>query len=304
MLHRAPFRITIFACLALALALAAAADAPRQDARPLSPEEIRALVNRAITNQHRNDEALAEFERREHRQARKDESDTLLSEDKTFRVVPTGTGTLRLLLEENGRPVSPELHRRQLRDLEQALRWALEPAEGKQKRRVEKFDKRSRERTEMVDALRDAFLFTWQGREASNGRALVRLLFEPNPAFKPHSRNTEMFRHARAVVWIDEAAAQLVRIEAEIASDISIGGGFLGKIYRGGRFVLEQSQVAEGVWFPVRYDYNFAGRKFFFGFELHEVTLASGYKRIGPPKDALAAVRHELSNAPPAPASH
>ena len=304
MLHRAPFRITIFACLALALALAAAADAPRQDARPLSPEEIRALVNRAITNQHRNDEALAEFERREHRQARKDESDTLLSEDKTFRVVPTGTGTLRLLLEENGRPVSPELHRRQLRDLEQALRWALEPAEGKQKRRVEKFDKRSRERTEMVDALRDAFLFTWQGREASNGRALVRLLFEPNPAFKPRSRNTEMFRHARAVVWIDEAAAQLVRIEAEIASDISIGGGFLGKIYRGGRFVLEQSQVAEGVWFPVRYDYNFAGRKFFFGFELHEVTLASGYKRIGPPKDALAAVRHELSNAPPAPASH
>ena len=304
MLHRAPSRIAILACLALSLARAAAADVPRQDARPLSPEEIRALVDRAITNQHRNDEAFAEFERREHRQARKDESDTLLSEDKTFRVVPTGTGTLRLLLEENGRPISPELHRRQLRDLEQALRWALEPAEGKQKRRVDKFDKRSRERTEMVDALRDAFLFTWQGREASNGRALVRLLFEPNPAFKPHSRNTEMFRHARAVVWIDEAAAQLVRIEAEIATDISIGGGFLGKIYRGGRFVLEQSQVAEGVWFPVRYDYNFAGRKFFFGFELHEVTLASGYRRIGPPKEALAAVRHELSNVSPAPASH
>jgi len=302
MLHRAPFRIAIFACLALALA--AAADVPRQDSRALSPDEIRALVDRAITNQHRNDDALAEYERREQRQARKDESDTLLSEDKTFRVVPTGTGTLRLLLEENGRPISPELHRRQLRDLEQALRWALEPAEGKQKRRVEKFDKRSRERTEMVDALRDAFLFTWQGREASNGRALVRLLFEPNPAFKPRSRNTEMFRHARAVVWIDETAAQLVRIEAEIATDISIGGGFLGKIYRGGRFVLEQSQVAEGVWFPVRYDYNFAGRKIFFGFELHEVTQASGYRRIGPPKEALAAVRHELSNASPAPASH
>ena len=58
MLHRAPFRIAIFACLALALA--AAADVPRQDARPLSPDEIRALVDRAITNQHRNDDALAE----------------------------------------------------------------------------------------------------------------------------------------------------------------------------------------------------------------------------------------------------
>ncbi len=304
MLHRATFRFALCACLALALALAAAARDSRQDARALSPDEIRALVDRAISNQHRNDEALAEFERREHRQARKDESDTLLSEDKKFRVVPTGTGTLRLLLEENGRPVSSELHRRQLRDLEQALRWALEPAENKQKRRVEKFDKRSRDRAEMVDALRDAFLFTWQGRESSNGRSLVRLLLEPNPGFKPRSRNTEMFRHARAVVWIDEAAAQLVRVEAEIVTDISIGGGILGKIYRGGRFVLEQVQVADGVWFPVRYEYNFAGRKFLFGFELHEVTLASGYKRIGPPKDALAAVRHELNNASPAPASH
>ncbi|MBI3484433.1 MAG: hypothetical protein HY012_04690 [Acidobacteria bacterium] len=304
MLHRAPFRFALAACVAFALALAAAAAASRQEARPLSPDEIRALVDRAISNQHRNDDILAEYERREHRQARKDESDTLLSEDKTFRVVPTGTGTLRLLVEQDGRPVSPDLYRRQLRDLEQALAWALVPAENKQKRRVEKFDKRSRERAEMVDAIRDAFLFTWQGRESSNGRSLVRLLFEPNPVFKPRSRNTEMFRHARAVVWIDEAAAQLVRIEAGIATDISIGGGILGKIYRGGRFVLEQSQVAEGVWFPVRYEYNFAGRKFLFGFELHEVTLASAYRRIGPPKEALAVVRHELSNASPAPASH
>jgi hypothetical protein len=304
MLHRAPFRFALAACVASALALAAAAGVSRQEARPLAPDEIRALVGRTIANQHRNDNALAEYERREHRQARKDESDTLLSEDKTFRVVPTGTGTLRLLVEENGRAVPSALYRRQLRDLEQALAWALDPAENKQKRRVEKYDKRSRERAEMVDALRDAFLFTWQGRESLNGRSLTRLLFEPNPAFKPRSRNTEMFRHVRAFVWIDEAAAQLVRIEAEIATDISIGGGILGKIYRGGRFVLEQSQVAEGVWFPIRYEYNFAGRKFLFGFELHELTLASAYRRIGPPKEALAAVRHELSNASPAPASH
>ncbi|MCL5289077.1 MAG: hypothetical protein M1453_13920 [Acidobacteria bacterium] len=288
---------------ACALAVVAAASDSRQEARPLSPEEIRVLMERTLSNQHRNDEALAEYERRERRQARKDESDTQLSEDKTFRVVPTGTGTLRLLVEEAGKPVPSEHYRRQLRDLEQALLWALEPAESKQKRRVEKFDKRSRERTEMVDAIGDAFLFTWQGRETANSHSLVRLSLEPNPAFKPHSRNTEMFRHARATLWIDEAAAQLVRAEAEIVTDISIGGGFLGKIYRGGRFVLEQKQVADGVWFPVRYAYDFTGRKFLFGFELHEVTLASAYRRIGPPKEALAAVRHELSNASPAPAS-
>jgi hypothetical protein len=286
------------------MALAAAAGGPRQDARPLTADEIRALVDRAISNQHRNDEAIAEYERREHRQARKGESDTVFSEDKLFRVVPTGTGTVRLLLEENGQAVAPDLYRKQLSDLEQALVAALNPAGGRQKRAVDKFDKRNRERTEMLDAMRDAFLFTWQGRESSGGRTLVRVLFEPNPNFKPSSRNSEIMHHARAVVWIDEAAAQLVRMEAEITSDISFGGGILGKIYRGSRFVFLQSQIAEGVWLPIRYEYNFTGRKFVFSFELHEVTQASDYRRIGPPKEALAAVRRELSANPSPPASH
>lgn len=269
-----------------------------------SPQAVRELVERAIANQHRNDAALTEYERREHRQARKEETDTALSEDKTFRVVPTGTGTLRLLIEEASQPVPQEFYRRQLRDLEQGLVWALDPAESKQKRRIEKFNKRNRERAEMVDAIGDAFLFTWQGRESSNGHFPVRILLEPDPAYRPRSRNGEIFRRVRAVVWIDEASTQLVRIEAEIISDISFGGGVLGKIYRGGRLVLEQAQVAEGVWFPTRYEYHFTGRKFVFGFELHEVTLASAYRRIGPPKEALAAIRRELSNGTPATGSH
>ncbi len=300
MLQCHSIRGALCAALAFALAVAPTLGAVRQDARPLSPDEIRALVDRAIANQHRDDAALAEYERRERRQARKNESDTVFSEDKTLRIVPTGTGTLRLVVEEKGQPVSAEMYRRQLRDVEQALVWALDPAESKQKRRVEKFDKRNRERDEMVDAIRDAFIFTWQGRENSNGRAVVRLLFEPKPDFKPRSRNTELFRHVRATVWIEEASAHLARIEAEIISDISVFGGVLGKIYRGGRFVLEQVQVAEGVWFPTRYEYNFSGRKFVFGFELHEVTLASAYRRIGPPKEALAAIRRELNGETPA----
>jgi hypothetical protein len=304
MLYRAPFRLASCACVALALALAAFSAGSRQDARPLLPAEIRALVDQAIANQHRNDEALAEYERRERRQARKNEPDTNFSEDKLFRVVPHGTGVYRLLLEESSQPAPPAQYRKQLSELERALVAALDPTESKQKRSVEKFAKRNKERTEMLDAIRDAFLFTWQGRETSSGRTLVRLLLEPNPDFEPHSRNSEMLHHARAIVWIDEAAAQLVRVEAEIATDISFGGGILGKVYHGGRFVFAQTQVAEGVWLPVRYEYNMTGRKFLFGFELHEVTVVTTYRRIGPPKEALAAIRHELNTASSTPASH
>lgn len=304
MLHRAPIRLAFLACAALALALAGTFGVRAGSQDPLSPEEIRALVDRTIANQHRNDDSLAEYERIERRTVRKDESEKAASEDKTFRVVPTGTGTIRLALEESGQPVSSELHRKQLVELEGALVRALDPKESRQKRAVDKFDKRTRERTEMIDAFREAFLFTWQGRETSGGRSLVRLQLEPNPQFTPRSRNTDYLRHTRAVIWIDEAAAQLVRAEAEVATDIAIGGGILGKIYRGGRVIIEQTRMAEGPWLPVRYEYNLAGRKFVFGFELHEVTLASTYRRIGPPKDALAAIRRELNNPSAAPASH
>ncbi len=275
------------------------AASPNDDraALPPSPAEIRALVLRVVANQHLDDAALEQYERIERRQVRKSEQDTTIVEDKTFRVVPTGTGTVRVKIEEDGRPVDAELYRRQLRDLEQALASALNPADPQQKRAVEKGAKRSRERAELVDAIPNAFLFSWLGCETRNGRALAKLALEPNPTFKPASRNASLFAHVRATVWVDEAAGQLVRLEAEMIRDFPVGGGVLGKVYRGGRFVLEQAEVAPGVWLPTRYQYDFDGRKFLFGFGIHELTEASRYRHIGPPKEALETIRRELNDS-------
>ena len=52
------------------------------------------------------------------------------------------------------------------------------------------------------------------------------------------------------------------------------------------------------MWLPSLYEYDFQGRKFLFGFETHEHTEITQYHRIGPPQEALAAVRRELSNTP------
>jgi hypothetical protein len=286
----------IGALLVLWAAASGAAQGGGAAERAPSNEEIRALVARTISSQHRDDAALTEYERTERRLVRKTAHDTAPTEDRTFRVVPTGTGVVRVQVEENGRPVDAELYRRQLRDVEQALVSALRPNELRQKRAVEKGAKRSREHTEMVDAVAQAFRFTWLGRETRNGRRLAKLGLESNPAFRPTSSNTKLFSNVRATIWLDEAAAQLVRVEAEVIRDISFGGGVFGKVYRGGRFVMEQAEVAPGVWLPTRYEYNFAGRRFVFGLEVHEVTEASRYRRVGPPADALVAIRHELGS--------
>ncbi len=267
-----------------------------------SSNELRALVARAIANQHHDDLALAEYERTERRLLHKSDEDAPVTEDKTYRVVPTGTGAVRVQTEENGRPVDAELYRKGLRDLEQALVSAVNPGEARQKRAIDKAAKRERDRAELVDAVLDAFTFSLLGTETRDGHTLTKLALEPNPAFKPTSRNTSLLANVRATVWIDQATGQLARAEAEIIRDVSFGGGLVGKVYRGGRFRLEQAEVAPGVWLPTRYEYNYQGRKFLFGFTVHEITEASHYRHIGPPRDALVVIRRELSG-PGAPSS-
>lgn len=284
--------------LGLALALVSAggtpASATTRDAQPLSPEEIRALMERARVHQHENDRALAEYERRERRYTWKHGAPPVVTEDKVFRVVPTGTGVLRLTVEAKGKPVTREQYQGELRELERALLLALRPTDPRQRQAIAKWEKRRRERRELVDALPQAFRFTWMGREERGGRSCVKLRLDPDPDFKPTTRNAEVFSHSRAVLWVDEAEAQLVRAEVEIIRDIGVFGGIFGKVYKGGKFVMEQVKVAEGVWLPARYEYDFDGRKFLFPFSLNEVTEVSRYRRIGPPQEALATVRREI----------
>jgi hypothetical protein len=148
----------------------------------------------------------------------------------------------------------------------------------------------------VVDAGRQGYQATWLGRYAHDGHVYAKLLLEPRPEFQPHSRSAEMLTHARATIWIDEASGQLARGNAEIIKDISFGGGILGKIYRGGRLDMQQAEIAPGVWFPTRYQYDFVGRKFLFGFEVHEYTEISHYRWLGTPQEALALVRRELQS--------
>ena len=289
--------------LALATLSPAALDA-RGDDRAPTPEEQRALLDRVIASQHHDDAAIELYERIERQLVRKGGHDSGPAEDKTFRVVPTGTGTLRVQTAENRRPIDAELYRKQLRELEQALLNSLNPNVPRHKQVQEKFARRQRERAESVEATRNAFLYTWLGRETRDGRVLAKFRLEPNPAYKPTSRTTSLFAHVRGTAWVDEAAGQLARIEVEVFRNISFGGGVLGKVYRGSRVAMEQADVAPGIWLPVRYAYDFMGRKFLFGFELHEITEASNYHRIGPPEEALAAIRRELSQTATSNASH
>ncbi|HEV2615411.1 MAG TPA: hypothetical protein VGU63_02240 [Candidatus Acidoferrales bacterium] len=265
------------------------------DQTALTTEQIRGLLGRVIANQHRNDVALDTFERLEHHVERNG-SDRRITEDKLYRVVPTGSGNLKLLVKENNQAVPPNEYRRQLREWERVLEIAIHANDPRELASVAKQKKKLKDRERLINSVAGAYLFTWAGREMRDGRLLERIQLSPNPAYQPRGDSTDWLVHARAMLWIDPSAAQLVRADAEIIRDISIGGGILGKVYRGGHFIMEQVPVAQGLWEASLYQYDISGRKFLFTFTLHEVTSLAHYRLIGAPDQALLVVRDDLAN--------
>ncbi len=272
---------------------------PAPDSTPPTPDEQSALVDRAIWGQHRSDLALYLYERLERTETRKNAADSRPLGVEVLRVFPAGTGNNRISLGPDGKPLNPAAYRGELQKLERALAWTLEDGRA-QREAYAKLAKRRKERADLVDATRTAFNYTWLGRESRNGRTLAKYRVDPNPAFHPTSRIAGMLPKIRGVVWVDEASGYLTRIEAEIIEDISFGGGIIAKVYKGGRFLMEQTEVAPDVWLPTVYQYDFEGRKFLFPYAIHTRTIVTGYRRVGPPKEALPIVRAELSNSSPA----
>jgi hypothetical protein len=266
-----------------------------------SEAEVRDRTAKLIENQHKNDAALDQYERVEHYVDRTSGANSRVTFDKTYRIVPNGGGTSKLLVKDHGMPVDPPDYRRELQVLRGVLETMANPNDSRAKAAYEKYEKRRHDRADFVEVARTAFLVKWQDREVWNGRMCDVFLLTPDPKFHPRSMYQAAIAHVTAKIWVDRETNQLARGEADVTSDIYFGGGILGRLSRGSKISMEQAEVAPGVWLPTRYLYDYSGRKFLFSFEQHQSIEASSYKRIGPPSEALVAIQKELAAGKPTP---
>jgi hypothetical protein len=267
-----------------------------QQAPPPSDAEIRDRTTKVVANQHHDDDAVEQYEHIEHRVERTSGSDGRVLDDKTFRVVPTGLGTMKLLLKDGDKPSDPADYNKQLLAWKETLELVLRPDDYRTKAAAAKWQKKRHDRAELVDAAHDAFIMKWTGRETFHGRLCDVLQLDPDPNFHPHTLFQEALTRLSVKIWIDHDSNQIARGEARVIRDLSFGGGILGKLYRGGVFSLEQSEIAPGLWFPTRYQYDYTARKLLFTSGQHQYLEVSRYRRVGPPKQALAIAQSELAS--------
>ena len=257
-------------------------------------EEVRERTLALLANQHNDDAALEQYERVERHVDQTSGAAPRILEDKTIRVIPNGAGTTKILLRDNGRDTDAASLQHQLRDFQQVLEMVLDTNNSRGRSAISKYQKRAKDRADLVNSVKDAFVTKWLGTEVRAGRDCDVIQADPNPAFHPRTIFQDAMLHIAAKVWLDHVSNQLVHVDAQVLSDIPFGGGVLGKLYKGGTFSLDQAEIAPGIWLPTRYQYDFSGRKFLFPFEEHQFIESSRYRKVGSPRETLAMIKNEL----------
>jgi hypothetical protein len=155
------------------------------------------------------------------------------------RVVETSLGKVRLLLAEDGKPLSPE------RMAAEKAKLADIVAHPNAFRRSEQsMTNDENHAVQMLALLRTAFLFDEPRTDGGD----IRIGFRPDPAYQPKTMEEKVLHAMSGSVLVDARTKQLHRIEGQIPSDVSMGYGLLGTIHAGSSFSTEHDQEPGGDW--------------------------------------------------------
>jgi hypothetical protein len=171
-------------------------------------------------------------------------------------IIRTPQGGLWATLLINGHPLTAEERRKEDAKIE---KFANDP-DARRKRRDE--SKAEDKRAElMLTSLPDAFLYTYSGTDRGpSGEELVHLKFRPNPSFSPPNHETAVYVGMEGDLTIDRRAMRIAKIDGTLFKDVDFGWGILGKLYKGGKFLIVQRDVGGGDWEEVQETLEFNGK--------------------------------------------
>lgn len=193
--------------------------------------------------------------------------------------------TYRRLVERNGVPLGVRELAAQDREYAERVaarqrRAAREPEADRREREEAEARSRRRAQTRIEDIV-NALQFELQGRGTRNGvRALI-VTFTPKPTARPTTREGRIAQKFAGTVWIDEAAAQVMQVEAKSIDSISFGFGIVARLGEGTTATLTRAPVAGGVWMPSELTLTGRGRAALVRrLEIDHVIRWSDYRRL------------------------
>ena len=147
-------------------------------------------------------------------------------------------------------------------------------------------------------------------RERFRGQDVLVFDFEPNPEYKARNLVEKVVQKLAGVIWIDEKAHDVARLEAYFVGDFRFAGGLLANLQKGTSFIFEQAYLNNEIWLPTYEEAHVGVRVLLLkGFKVNAVTRYSDYKRfnvetlstIAKPKGAEETTPIKPISPPPAP---
>ncbi len=181
-----------------------------------------------------------------------------------FEVYPSATRrlTYRRLIDRNGVLLDPQELAEQDREYRERAadiqrQRVSEDADERQSREEDAARERGERRiTDVVDTLQ----FRVDGRTVYNGVPAIVISFSPRPGAKPETREGRMAQRFVGTVWIHEAAAEVMHVEATSIDSISFGFGLLARVGSGAEATLTRQAVEPDLWMPTQLTLKGRGR--------------------------------------------
>jgi hypothetical protein len=184
----------------------------------------------------------------------------------------TGEGPISRIELSNGHPLDAEGRQSQQARLQHLLNSPAEQARHRQE-----YNDNEKRIGRIVALLPDAFLFEYAGEE--NG--CYRLRFRPKPEYPAHSIEARIFHAMNGELWVNATNKRLVRLDGRLNQDVSFGFGILGRLYKGGWFSLQRTQVSSTDWKTERFELHMNGRAILFKIITQEISeLRSGFAPV------------------------
>lgn len=158
---------------------------------------------------------------------------------KVQQIVQTDQGSIARTLLIDGQPPSQD----QKQAEEQKIQKLISDTDEQKRRQKREKDDESRAQI-MVKALPNAFFYQEIGRDGDT----IKLRFRPDPDYDPQSREESVYTGMAGELWLNLPQQRLRKIDAHLFHDVDFGWGILGRLYKGGSFMVEQEQVDGNHW--------------------------------------------------------
>ncbi|MGD0859482.1 MAG: hypothetical protein ABR912_09205 [Terracidiphilus sp.] len=165
--------------------------------------------------------------------------------------VETAQGPIARLALSNGRPLTPAAERE-----EQARLDRLVSSAGEQAKHLQAYEDDENRIGRILAMLPDAFLYEYDGGEDG----CHRLRFRPNPDYSTRSIEARIFHSMSGTLWVNARYKRLARLDGRFEENVDFGYGILGRLYKGGWFQLQRTQVSPTDWKTDRIEVHLNGR--------------------------------------------